>query len=605
MENKKNNKTNQIGGLAVIEGVMMRGKTSMATAVRSESGEILIEAKRIKETPNKRLLKKIPILRGFYAFFSSLVLGTKTLMRSASVFGEEENSKFDDWLSKKTGINATDIAIFFGVVLGVILSVFLFFFMPQFIADLFTFISNTSILYYLIEGLIRIAIFLAYILLTSLVKDIKRTYMYHGAEHKTISCYEKGEELTVENVKKCTRIHDRCGTTFTFLVMIISILLFAVLNVILTKLGVNLNYLGLGKLWRFLCKLAVLPLIAGISYEVLKLLAKSKSKFVIIFKLPGLLLQKITTREPTNDMIEVAIAAFNKTLEMDENPNVLECEFNVFGTSKVLLDKVNKIIYKNGKIDDADGEWIVAHVLNVKRSQIFDKSILVTKELNDKAISLAKQRSQGIPLDYILGESEFYGLKFIVDNNVLIPRPETEELCENALKVIKEGDSVLDMCTGSGAIAVTIAVNSSSVVTAVDVSEKALEIAQKNAIKNNAKINFVLSDMFTNLTGQFNVILSNPPYIKSSDISSLSDIVLKEPTLALDGGVDGLDYYRILSKNAHKFLKNNGYLFMEIGINQDEEVAGLFSNSGHYKSVEIIKDIQGINRIVKVVKNDD
>lgn len=604
MKKNKNVKTTQIGGQAVIEGVMMRGKTSMATAVRGENGEILIEAKRISNNSNKRSVKKLPIIRGVFAFFSSLVLGTKTLMRSASVFGEEENSKFDDWLSKKIGISATDIAIFFGVFLGVLLSLFLFFFLPQWIADLFTFISKTSILYFLIEGLIRILIFISYILLTSLLKDIKRTYMYHGAEHKTISCYESGKELTVENVKKCSRIHDRCGTTFMFLVMIISILLFAIVNVVLTKLGVDLNYLGLGKLWRFLCKLAILPLIAGVSYEVLKLLAKTKSKFVIIFKLPGLMLQKITTREPSSDMIEVAITAFNKVLEMDEDPTIKECEFNVFGTAKTLLNKVNKIIYKNGKVDDADGEWIVSYVLNIKRSQIFDKSITITKEQNDKAIELAKKRATNIPLDYVLNESQFYGLKFYVDENVLIPRPETEELCAYALKFISDGDDVLDMCTGSGAIAITIKSNSNSNVFAVDVSQSALEIAKKNAKLNNVEVDFILSNMFDNLTKTFNVIISNPPYIKTEDLVYLDECVLREPILALDGGNDGLNYYRILSKNSHKFLKNNGYLFMEIGANQSQDVVKIFSENNCYKDIEIIKDINGIERIIKVVKND-
>ena len=189
-ENNNCNKTS-IGGQAVIEGVMMRGKTSMATAVRAENGEILIETKRLKSSKSQNKFLKLPLVRGVVAFISSLVGGTKVLMRSASVFGEDEPTKFEKWLAEKTKINAIDLAVFLGAFIGVALSLFLFFFLPQTVTDLLTFIKKDSIWYFLVEGLVRIVIFIVYILLTSLIKDVKRTYMYHGAEHKTISCYER------------------------------------------------------------------------------------------------------------------------------------------------------------------------------------------------------------------------------------------------------------------------------------------------------------------------------------------------------------------------------------------------------------------------------
>ncbi len=605
---KKNDKNTQknctsIGGQAVIEGVMMRGKTAMVTAVRDERGEILIEAKRLKSPDKKSGFLKLPIIRGVVAFFSSLVTGTKTLTRSASVYGEEETSNFDNWLSKKTGINAMDIAIFLGVALGLVLSLFLFFFLPQWVADLFTFIDKTSIFYFLIEGLIRILIFISYILLTTLLSDIRRTYMYHGAEHKTISCYESGLELTVENVKKCSRVHDRCGTTFTFLVMVISILVFAVINAILIEIGVDINFLGLGKLWRFLIKLLALPIVAGVSYEILKLLAKTKSKWVIIFKAPGLLLQRITTREPDDKMIEVAITAFTKVLEMDRDETIPECEFGVFGSASTLLEKVKRILEKANVLETSDAEWIVSLVLGVKRSELNDsKVIAVSKEQSNKAIEIANKRASGTPLWYIFGETEFYGYKIKVNESVLIPRPETEELCFNALKDINETFNVLDMCTGSGAIAITIKKESNATVTAVDVSENALETAKENAKINGAEINFVLSNMFENVAGEFDVILSNPPYIKSGDIPSLQKEVTKEPILALDGGEDGLNFYKILAENSYKFLKNNGKIYMEIGINQDEQVIEIFKVTNLYKDITVLNDMNNVKRIVKVVK---
>ncbi|MBQ3235710.1 MAG: peptide chain release factor N(5)-glutamine methyltransferase [Clostridia bacterium] len=590
------NKTS-IGGQAVIEGVMMRGKTSEAIAVRAESGEILIESKRLK---SKGKASKIPLIRGAIAFFSSLVQGTKALMRSASVFGEEETSKFENWLSKKLKINAMDIATFLGVTLGIVLSLFLFFYLPQVVADLFVGGINNVFLYCLIEGLIRIAIFIAYILLTSLLKDIRRTFMYHGAEHKTISCYEKGAELTVENVRGCTRVHDRCGTTFMFLVMVISILIFALVNAVLVHFGVEFSGV-LGKFFRFLVKILTLPIISGVSYEILKLLSKSQSKFLLIFKAPGLLLQKITTREPSDDMIEVAIASFKEVLLMDENPEMPIKTFNVFGTVKTLYEKVLKILEKGGVKEPSDAEWIVARVSGIARSQIKSKATSVTKEQNDLAISYAKKRAEGIPLAYVFGDADFYGYTFKVSDCVLIPRPETEELCMHAIKEIKRNDAVLDMCTGSGAIAVTVQLKTGAIVSAVDISDNALSIANENAKNLGANVNFINSDLFTSVDGKYDFILSNPPYIKSSDMKDLQLEVAKEPSLALDGGEDGLDFYKKLASDSYKHLNDGGIIYLECGINQAGEIARLFEQVGKYGDIQIIKDVNGIERIIRVV----
>lgn len=594
MEKKSCSKTS-IGGQAVIEGVMMRGKSSQAIAVRSESGDILVQSNRLKK-PGK--ITKIPIIRGVFAFFSSLISGTKALTASASVFGEEEVSNFDTWVSKKLKINAMDIAVFFGVVLGLALSLFLFFFLPQFITDLFSFLEKNSLLYCLIEGLVRIVIFVSYILLTSLLKDIRRTYMYHGAEHKTISCYESGLELTVENVRGCSRVHDRCGTTFMFLVMVISILVFAIVNSVLSMLGLNFDGFP-GKMLRFLVKVLTLPIISGISYEILKLLAKTKSKFFIIFKAPGLLLQRVTTSEPTDDMIEVAIKSFVTVLEMDNDESIAEQQFDVFGSSETLLKKVNKVLDDGDNIDKCDGEWIVARVLNIKRSEISSK-ISVTKEDTVKALNYAYERAKNIPLAYVFGDADFYGYTFKVNSNVLIPRPETEELVEKAIKEITQENSVLDLCTGSGAIAITVNLKTNAKVTAVDISSSALEVASDNAISLKANVKFINSNMFEGVKDTFDFILSNPPYIKKADMLTLQKEVKKEPSLALDGGDDGLDFYRIIAANSFEHLNENGVVYLECGIEQAHDIAKMFEENGNYKNVSIIKDINGIDRIIRV-----
>lgn len=599
MKNKEKIKKTSIGGQAVIEGVMMRGASSMATAVRDESGQIILETKRVKP-PKKHGFLSWPLVRGAVAFVNSLVTGTKALTRSASVFGEDETSKFDDWLSKKTGISSTDIAVFIGVVLGLVLSIFLFFFLPQFIVGFMPFLEDTPFLESLFEGLIRIAIFLGYILLTSLLKDIKRTYMYHGAEHKTISCYEKGLELNVENVRKCTRLHDRCGTTFTFLVMAISILIFAIVNYFLNAIGIDFSGFT-GKLLKFLVKLVCLPLVAGVSYEILKLLAKTQSKWVIIFKAPGLLLQKITTSEPTDDMIEVAITAFKKVLEMDNDQTIPESTFEIFGSIKNLTEKVTKEL-ENNNIDKVDGEWIVNFATKIQRSKLYENNITVTKKQYDLAINLLNERLTGKPLQYVLKSANFYGYDFYVDENVLIPRPETEELCMHALKFINAESKVLDMCTGSGAIGITVNLKTGANVTLADISEKALEVASKNAKDLNANVFAINSDLFTNIEGEFDVILSNPPYIKTADLQSLQTEVKYEPTLALDGGIEGLDYYYRIENEGYSHLKKGGIMILEFGIDESEKIFKIFDNTEKYTNIEIIKDINGIDRFIKVEK---
>ena len=590
---KKNKKsrTTSIGGQAVLEGVMMRGASSMATAVRDEEGTIRIESERLKPASKKNFILRLPIIRGIVNFFSSMVVGTKTLMRSADVYGESEPTKFENWLSKKLKIDLMTLMIWIGVLLGLAFSVFLFVVCPQWLTSLiakWTGISKSGFLYNLIEGLIRVCIFVLYIVLTSLMKDIRRTYMYHGAEHKTITCYESGMELTVKNVKKCRRVHNRCGTTFLFFVMLISILVFSLVN----------SFAKLEGVYRMLLKIALLPLVAGLSYELLKGLAKTECWVFYPLKAPGLLLQRLTTREPDDDMMEVAIAAFNKVLEMDADESIAPVKFVTPEKVNKCLERVNKELKEGGITDESDGEWIVSIVSGVKRSELKQNQSLISASKVDKINAYVKERISGRPLWYIVGNTEFYGFTLDVDERVLIPRPETEELVEHALKDINEDSEVLDLCTGSGAIAIAVKKLTNAKVTAVDISDKAIELAKSNARKNNAEIEFVLSDMFDGIgERKFDVIISNPPYIRSDDIQTLDKEVKSfEPILALDGGNDGLDYYRKIFQNASKYLKNCGVLYLECGINQAQEIADMFNG---YET-EIIKDINGIDRIIKI-----
>lgn len=591
MKDKKVKKTS-IGGQAVLEGVMMRGRCGVATAVRDSDGIIRIEAERITPPEKKSVFVRLPIIRGIVNFFSSLVTGTKILMRSAEVYGgdDDEPSKFEKWLAKTFKIDVMDVVLFFGVALGLVFSIALFFILPTFLGGLIGKAAPNMppIVKNLIEGGIRILIFVGYILFTSLLKDIKRTYMYHGAEHKTITCYEKGLDLTVENVKKCRRVHDRCGTTFMFFVMFVSILVYSVFGAIFPVLNENVRL-------KMLSRIVLLPLIAGLSYELLKLLAKTDSPLVLPLKAPGLLLQMLTTKEPDEQMMEVAIAAFDKVLKMDEDPNEPVCKFVCPEKVSVVTENLKKK-FRSSSVDETDAEWIVSIVTGIKRSELGGDSRVKSSHI-DKIDELAAERIKGKPLSYVLGNADFYGYEIKVDERVLIPRPETEELVSEVLKVVKNTDKVLDLCTGSGAIALVINKKSGASVTATDISEAALEVAKENFKQFDAAVETRLIDLYGDLSEKFDIIVSNPPYIKTEEIDTLDKEVKDyEPRIALDGGEDGLDFYRRICEGAKQRLNEHGKLFLEAGYGEAEEIKKMLENDFN---VEIIKDISGIDRIIK------
>ncbi len=592
---KKEKKT-AIGGQAVIEGVMMRGKCSMATAVRDGEGNIQIECSRLTPPEKKPLILRLPIVRGVVSFFSSLVGGTKTLMRSASVFGdEEEPTKFEKWLAEKLHVDITGVIGVVGMVLGLALSILLFVMLPQWVTgglEKLLHFGTTSFLYNLIEGLIRIAIFVCYILLTSLMPDAKRTYMYHGAEHKTITCYEKGMELTPENAKKCRRVHDRCGTTFLFFVMLVSILVFSIAN----------SFLKFDGWLRILLKIALLPVVAGLSYELLRGLAKTDCFIFYPLKAPGLLLQRITTREPDEQMLEVAIAAFNKVLEMDADESIPAQSFMTAMSAEKLLAEVKTILKSGGVDDESDADWIVCRVSGLKRSELENNKTIIQPSKVREAKKFAKDRATGRPLWYVFGDAEFYGYTLKVDERVLIPRPETEELVAFALENVSPSDLVLDLCTGSGAIAVAVKLKSGATVVASDVSDGALELAEQNAKANGADVQFIKSDMLTDVGSGYDAIVSNPPYIPSADVDGLEKTVKDfEPRLALDGGADGLDFYKVIVSDSYDRLNDGGALYLECGIGQAQTLKEMLEKRG-FKEVVIRKDISGIERMIKAVK---
>ena len=593
-----------------MEGVMMRGKRAMATAVRDPQGKIQIESERLTPPEKRSKFSRLPFIRGVVNFVSSLVDGNRILMRSADVAIEDDEpqsqSKASKWLEDKWKINASAIFNVIAVVLGVLLALAIFIWFPQFVTGFLPFDKTSTgwdgIWFNLVEGGVRILIFILYILLISLMKDLRRVFMYHGAEHKTITCFEEGKELTVENVRGCKRVHDRCGTTFLFLVMIVSILVFSLVNLVVAK-WLYTDNAKLNSLIRFGLKILMLPVVAGVSYEILRLLAKTQSKLVYIFKLPGLLLQRLTTREPDDKMIECAITAFQTVQKMDEDESIPERFFATSYKQSELLKKIKKL-FASFEIEEDEAEWIFALKLGIQKSAVeTEERILKAPQVKD-ILKIVEERLTGRPLWYIFGDTDFYGYKIKVDERVLIPRPETEELCQIVIGSAEEGNEILDLCTGSGAIAIAVykeleKSGRKCSVTAVDISEGALALAKENAELNEAEIKFVQSDMLKKVRGRYDIIVCNPPYIPTEEIKGLQREVKNfEPALALDGGADGLDYYRILAEEAGKYLTRGGSLVMEVGIGEAESVVKMFKRCDY---TMIVKDFAGIDRFVKIV----
>lgn len=296
MAKKKKAVYSGIGGQAVLEGVMMKNNDKYAVAIRKPDGEPDVQVEEYKGVCGQFGITKVPFIRGVFAFIDSLVLGMRVTMHSASFYEEDETEKSEGRLEKALGSKADDIMMGLTVAISVIIAVSLFMLLPFFVSDLMAgYIRNDSLIA-ILEGLVRIAIFIGYIVAISLMKDIRRLYMYHGAEHKCINCIERGRALTVSNVMRSSRQHKRCGTSFLLFVVLVSVIVFFFIRV--DNFAIKL-----------LLRIALIPVIAGISYEIIRLAGRSDNLIVRIISAPGMLMQRLTTKEPDEEMVKVAIAS--------------------------------------------------------------------------------------------------------------------------------------------------------------------------------------------------------------------------------------------------------------------------------------------------------
>ena len=309
-----------VGGQALIEGIMMQGPKGAALAVRLPDGTIDTEMKDVKHIRDKVKFLGWPLIRGCVNFVESMIFGYQCLMESAEKSGledvesdEENMSKLDKWLNDHLSKGVMSALSAVASVLGILLAFALFFYLPTIIVNGFNKLADGALtnVRALLEGVMRMIIFVAYIAIVSLMKDIRRVFMYHGAEHKTIFCYENGMDLTVENVRKQSRFHPRCGTSFMFVIIIISVLISSIISVAFPHLR------DVTVLW-MLVKILILPLIMGIGYEFIKYAGRHENLFVKVLSAPGLWMQRLTTKEPEDDMIEVALSAFKAVIT--DNP---------------------------------------------------------------------------------------------------------------------------------------------------------------------------------------------------------------------------------------------------------------------------------------------
>lgn len=299
-------KSSNIGGQAVLEGIMMKNGPKYAVAVRKPDGEIEIKVEEYKSLVKWEKLTKIPFVRGVFNFIDSMALGMKTLTYSASFWEDEEAEAVvltEEEMKKKE--KQEDLIMTITMIVSVLLALGLFMVLPYFISNLFGGIVKSRFLRTTIEALVRIALFIGYVTLISKMKDIQRVFMYHGAEHKCINCIENGLELTVENVKKSSKQHKRCGTSFLFFVVLVSIVVCFFITVE-------------SPILRVVIRIALLPVIAGISYELIKFAGSSDNPIISLLSVPGLAMQNLTTKEPEDDMIEVAIAAVEEVFDWKE-----------------------------------------------------------------------------------------------------------------------------------------------------------------------------------------------------------------------------------------------------------------------------------------------
>lgn len=565
----------KVGGMALFNGLMLKNKKREAIGRVDENKNIYVEINDINKTidEDKFTIYDVPIIRGIISMKNMIASSVPYVLKSSQdILNKTSKEKID--IDKFELVSAYAISI--------TLILILFAAVPNFISTFLTLsIRNIS------QAIMQTSAFVIYLLLLAKVDSLKSLFEYHGAEHKVANAYEKLEkrDITIENVKKQSRFHARCGGNF------VVYLFFLILFITFIIPSNNL-------IFKTILQVLLFPFLAGFSYELV-MYTEYLPNFLKFLAYPAMSIQLITTKEPSDDKIELAIYTLFGCINGENQVSI-----NKFVKDYLLY---NKSIKKDFNIKEALN--IFSSIKNIDVNDIFINMDGIMLDYNEQIkanMMLNKLYKDNIPMAYIIGKVNFYNEQYIVNQDVLIPRVDSEILVEKAIEYINNENlnTMLDMCTGSGCIGISITKNSKiKYTTLIDVSKEALEITNKNIILNKVdkKCSTLHSDLFSNLNNsniKYDIIVSNPPYIPTKDINGLDASVKKEPTIALDGGKDGMDFYRKILKQSLNYLNNNAVLIFEIGYDELEKFKEIINRYAEYKVVESLKDFGGNDRVV-------
>ena len=560
MENNKRKKIT-VGGVALFNGIIFTSDYRQV-AVQKEGEKI--NSRSTNLIKDKRIISKIPVIRGLLGLGNQIGNSIPDFMRSS---GEEEKS------------SKLNTLLLYAILIVACISI------PVLISAFFSGKYQS-----IIQALIIALEFAMYICMLKSIPDLDTLFKYHGAEHKAVNAYEnlKLEEINLENVRKQSRFHKRCGGNFIVYFVILTMLstLLPIENLIIKALSMML-----------LCIFNI-----GLAYEIVNLFSKFKKPFDII-NYPATLIQLFTTKEPTDEMLKLAIYGVLGSTRKENGITPLE-----------YLKKYTSENLKNKEYETTDIYSILEYVTGVDRNRLLLQKDRYLISLNNEIEAdrlLNKYYNENYPLQYITHKQYFYNELYYVDENVLIPRADSEILVEKAIEYIEKENlkSAIDLCTGSGALGISTARNSDiETMTLIDISLGAISVANKNILSNDVglkvktKVSDLLSEVIketaTDKEKKVDIIISNPPYIKTEVISTLQEEVQKEPHLALDGGKDGLEFYIRIFKEAKEVLKPNGLLMLEIGYDQLDDIKNIVKENSEYTLLESVKDYGGNDRVV-------
>lgn len=560
----------KVGGIALFNGLILKSKLRESIS-QVNDGNVEIET-HDKITSNKKIdFLNIIVIRGIVNIIDTFKNSVSYVISSAKQILNNLVDVDEDELK----IGKFEITFSYIVSIALIISVFIL--LPNLISLLF--IQNIR---NIIQFVIQIFIFGIYLLTLKNTKMLNVLFEYHGAEHKVVNAYEKygADNIDIENVKKSSRFHVRCGGNL--------VVYFFIINLLFTLFMPSTNIII-----KSVLQIITLILSLGVSYEIVMLLSKLPSILSFI-NYPAMAIQFITTKEPSNDKIKLAIYGMIACIKKDVKITIEEY--------------INKFI----EIEEYDLKTIikmVASIKNVEYEEVFSNIKDIYLNL-DEVIKLDnmidKYYIKKLPIQYVTNSQLFFKEKYFVNESVLIPRSDTEILVEKAIEYIEKYDlkNMIDMCTGSGCVGISIAKNSNiEKALLIDISNNTLDVTNKNIVLNQiqSKCETLKSDLFNEINGdisKFDIIVSNPPYIPTKDIETLSDDVKKEPHIALDGGTDGMYFYNKIIESARNYLVDNGFVIFEIGYDELDKIKELIFKYPEYELIECIKDYGENDRVV-------